>query len=151
MIQLYKLLLPSLILLSLVTLGVLNYFLTRAAAKRLGLPVGPGFPPFREWRFPKWFAVVYIAALVGMYAAQTMKGLGQVPMVVFANAQVLMSMLFFLQGMAVVWHLFDRFKLDRFARWALTAIIFITGFGAQIVAFVGLFDVWLDYRRPREG
>lgn len=60
---------PMLLIFGSAQFSMINHWLSRKILLRLGTPV-PGFPPFREWRWPKsvsyyYFAVLALSILIG--------------------------------------------------------------------------------------
>lgn len=132
-------------------LGVINYGIIRASFKRLKLGEVPAFPPFRAWRLPEWVGWAGVAAFVAGYADAVwhLTGAG----LAWNNLSYLCLYAFLIEGLSVAWYYFDRWRWDKATRWL--AVVF--GFLALkdlviwIVGAIGFFDIFLNYRKPREG
>ncbi|HBG14137.1 MAG TPA: hypothetical protein DDW96_02240, partial [Synergistaceae bacterium] len=67
------------------------------------------------------------------------------------NLRLLVTALFFFQGLAVVWFFMQARGLGRFLRIALTVLVFVVSFLAQIVLVLGIIDMWFDLRSRFRG
>lgn len=124
----------------------LNFLVAKAVLAKLGHRVQV-FPPFKEWRMPLAVVYFFALALVCIYWGQSREIalLYKVGM----NLQVLTSCLLFLQGMAFVYFLADKYNLSRFVRGIILVLVFTNGWFAQLVIFAGVFDLISDFRRLR--
>ncbi len=122
----------------------LSYVVSGAVLKRLGRAKLPPVPPFGQWRFPKSLFWALIASLVlhllggassGDYLARA--GL---------NLRLLVTALFFVQGLSVVWCFMTSKGLGPVLRTVLAIVILVVTFLAQIVLLLGIIDMWFDLR-----
>ena len=111
-----------------------------------GQPVA-AFPPFRRWGMPRFTIYVLLVALVAMYWGKTREW--ELVYNTGVNLQVLTTMLLFIQGLALVYFLADKYNLSRLTRGIILVLVFTNGWFAQIVIFAGVFDLVADYRRLR--
>jgi hypothetical protein len=135
------LILPALLVAGSLLNTVVNYLLARAA----GAGDGQGAPPVAEavgsFRLPEALVWVFIGA-----AALYLAGGGLVR-AAGLNLLVAMATLYFLQGISITAFLLRRFGLPR-ALAALTfLLILVQPMLALLVAGVGLFDIWVSFRR----
>ncbi|MDI6871489.1 MAG: DUF2232 domain-containing protein [Bacillota bacterium] len=131
--------------------GALNYGIIRLTFRRLKLGELPAFPPFRLWRLPEWVGWAGLAAYAAGYADAAWHLTGA--KAVFDNLFNLCLYAFLIEGLAVAWYYFDRWKVDRLTRWVI-ALFALWAFGAVtfwVVVAIGFLDIFLDYREPREG
>ena len=138
------LLLPLVLTASAILITYMNFWIGGRVLRRLGHPV-PVLPPFAEWRLPKAFLYLFGFALVGMYWGGTREF--QLLYQLSLNVNMFATCAGVLQGAAVLAFLARR---ARMATWLVVLIllfILFNGFFAQILAFVGLFDMLFDYRR----
>lgn len=63
------------------------------------------------------------------------------------NVVVVMGALYFLQGLAIVAFFFERWKMPFFIKGFVYAVLFLQQFASMVVAALGLFDVWFDFRK----
>ncbi len=65
------------------------------------------------------------------------------------NVMFVVVLLYFIQGMAVITTLFNRTSITTLVRVILYAMLIIQPYLAAIIAGVGLFDLWIDFRTPK--
>ena len=63
------------------------------------------------------------------------------------NVVVVMGTLYFLQGLAIVAFYFERWKMPLFIKGFVYVVLFLQQFASMVVAALGLFDVWFDFRK----
>ncbi len=66
------------------------------------------------------------------------------------NLLLIIVMLYFLQGMAVITALITRHSVPTFVRILLYAMLIIQPYLLTLVAGIGLFDLWVDFRTPKK-
>lgn len=147
LVEVLRIILPAGFIMAAVADTYLNFIVARLVLRRLGQFV-PAFPPFREWRFPGVVAYVYILALVGVYwgASRDWTLLRQVAM----NLQVIASLFLFVQGLALVVFLTEKYRLPSFVRGLLLLLVLTNGFLTQLVIYAGVAEAWVDMRRLRK-
>ena len=64
------------------------------------------------------------------------------------NLLIVIISLYFVQGMAVIDHFFNRFVVPAFARFIFYLLLAVQPFLALAVAVLGIFDLWGDFRSP---
>lgn len=108
--------------------------------------LAPGLIPWqdlRAWRLPDPVVWGFIAGIVAMLLPG--QGFG----VAGTNLLMVVSALYFLQGMGVISSLFNKWQVPRPLR-ALAYILFLVqGYGILVLIVTGVADVWADFRRPR--
>lgn len=119
---------------------LLTTFLLSALAK--GRFVLPG-PPFALWKAPELLIWPLIAGGFGALLANGW------PQTLAMNLLVVLLPIYFLQGLAVVGFFFQRRGVSPLMR-ALSYMLLIVFNPFQfIVAGIGVFDLWIDFRKPR--
>jgi hypothetical protein len=133
---------PALTTVMLVVMSGVNLALLKRLAPRFGLSTGIG--KFRNFRNPEPMVWLLIAAGFGM--------LTHIPAVTgpSLNVLVLMGVLYFLQGMAVISSILFRFRSGLMLRVALWLLLVVQPYAAALVAAIGIFDLWGDFRTPRK-
>ena len=113
--------------------------------KRVG-----GASPFGDlskWRVPEYFVWGVIAGGIALFA-------GVDSLVSLAvNLLLVLFVAYFFQGMAIVSYFFNRKELSGFLKGIVYAFIFVMWYLAIVVAVIGLFDLWFDFRKldsPKE-
>lgn len=140
-----QMLLPALLLGMAVVRAWANLWVLRLILKRLGDNI-PWFPRFIHWRFPAYFFWGFILGRVAMLISAF------IPWEIWErlalNLDVIFLYTFLIQGLAVIWFYFDKYKVAKVLR--VIFVIFMFQPGTLIVllfSIVGVLDVWFDFRR----
>jgi hypothetical protein len=95
----------------------------------------------KEWRSPDWFLAVFIVAgILTVIQHETVRAIG-------LNLLIIVGQVYFFQGIAIVASFMDQNKWPGFIRWPLYIFILIQVYIMVIVAGIGLFDTWFDFRK----
>jgi uncharacterized protein YybS (DUF2232 family) len=133
---------PALLLLSLATIAIMNLAALARISARLPNPVLLG--DFRKFRNPDQLVWLFIAAGFGLLASNPeIKGAAW-------NLMIVTLFLYFMQGLAVIEHLFARYNIKGFMRWFFYILIFLQPYLTIAVALLGVFDLWGDFRTPKQ-
>jgi uncharacterized protein YybS (DUF2232 family) len=131
-------LLPGLMVTNTALIAWLNVVLTRQLVFLLGW--GEPTPPLYHWTAPEWLVFVLLASgfllLVPVTGARFF-GL---------NLLLVVAVVYFCQGVAVVATWFHRLGLPRLLRMIGYPLMFMHPFFFLIIT-LGLMDLWLDFRR----
>lgn len=143
-LELLKLAFPAMLVVASVFDTFINYWVAGKILKRLGYYLQP-FIPFYEWRASKSFFWSYafgmlILLLNSKYELAVLERIG-------VNIQLLFSIIFLITGLAAVSYILHRYKVKSFLRWIVYIIIFIQPFLSLTVTWVGILDVWFDFRK----
>lgn len=133
---------PSLLVVFLGAVAGINVLLVRRLGHRWGIAL-PG-SDFAAFRLPEPIVWLVIAAGFSLFVPSEAVHL------VSYNLLTVLGALYFIQGLAVVVALFGRFALPAFARYILYLLIGIQPYLIIAVAVLGLFDIWGDFRVPRQ-
>ena len=131
-------LLPGLLVTNLALVAWLNVVLSRQLILLLGW--GAADPPLSHWAAPEWLIFVLLGAgflLLVPVAGARFVGL---------NLLMVVAVLYFCQGVAVVATWFHRLGLPRLLRMIGYPLLFLNPFFFVIIT-LGLMDLWLDFRR----
>jgi len=123
--------------------AIANYSLLRIVWDRL---YGPGLLPegtFSEWVCPENFIWVFIAASVAWFLGQGI--IADVGL----NLFIVIIVIYFAQGMSIVVHFLKARKVPVFLWLFLFIIIFAQPIFIGLIAGMGLFDIWADFRKIR--
>ncbi len=135
---LLQLLLPGLLVTNMAMVAWLNVVLSRQLIFFLGW--GEAEPPLYHWAVPEWLIFVLLGAgfllLVPVTGARFL-GL---------NLIMVVAVLYFCQGVAVVATWFHRLGLPRLLRMIGYPLLFLNPFFFVVIT-LGLMDLWLDFRR----
>ncbi len=95
----------------------------------------------QEWKSPDWVVVFFIIA--GLFTLVEQKLLQTIGF----NLLVIVGQVYFLQGLAIVSVFMDERKWPGIIRWPIYILILIQIYMMIIVAGIGLFDTWFDFRK----
>jgi uncharacterized protein YybS (DUF2232 family) len=100
-----------------------------------------GFERLTLWKTPEflvWFVIAGGLMVVLPVGDLKLPGI---------NLLIVMGTLYFFQGFAIVAFYFERWKMPFFVKGFIYAVLFLQQFASVIVAALGLFDVWFDFRK----
>ena len=121
------------------------YFLGSRVLKRLGHAMPQALPPFSEWRMPRAFLYLFVLSLLAMYWGAS----HEIPILQQAglNANMIAMMAGLVQGLALLHVLLKSYNVRTFLRTFIYIFVCLNGLLLQVVAFAGLVDIYVDYRR----
>jgi hypothetical protein len=123
---------PSLVLTSIAIILWVNLLIISSTLKSLHL---------QEWRCPDWMVVVFItASILTVMGNMTAHAVG-------LNLLIIAGQVYFFQGIAIVASFMNQSKWPGYIRWTLYIFILIQVYIMVIVAGIGLFDTWFDFRK----
>ncbi|SCG84479.1 putative protein yybS [Proteiniborus sp. DW1] len=135
---------PAIIIISSVFIVYLNYWMSTAILKRLGYK-SVEIPRFMHFRLPNnaimGSLVIIGAALVFRY----MKILYYET--IFINTIILISFVFFIQGLSVVVFLMNKRKMHKIVKAIIIFLIIINVPLSLIISLIGFLDAGLDFRK----
>lgn len=131
-------LLPGISFASLLLTGAVNALATRRYAQKQNLPL-PRWQEASMWRSPEWFVWFVIAAgfLVMISSLRT----------VGLNVLIASGIVYLFQGLSVILFFLSKWKVPSWAGFIILFFILTQQYLALAGAFIGLFDVWFDFRR----
>lgn len=98
----------------------------------------------KRWSAPEGLVWVLIACGFGLFLPLSMiQTLG-------LNGLLILGLVYFFQGLSVVAFWMNRKSAPPFFRAVIYGLIIIQQYLALIIAAIGLFDLWLDFRRIRK-
>jgi uncharacterized protein YybS (DUF2232 family) len=117
-------------------------------ARQLAVPLGWGAPapPLSCWSTPEW--LIFAVLGTGFLLLPPVSWLRTVCL----NLLLVLALLYFCQGVAVISAWFHRFQLPRLLRVVGYPLLFLNPLFVLIIT-LGLMDLWLDFRRlhqPRD-
>ncbi len=99
------------------------------------------WPDFVEWSLPEplvWLVIVAGITVFLLPAPMSIMGL---------NILIVCATLYFFQGLAIVTSLLNKWSVPLLFRILIYALIFIQTYGIIILSFLGLADIWADFRK----
>lgn len=136
--HLIQYLLPALVITNTGLVAWLNLVLARQAL--LALDWGKPEPPLYHWSAPDWLIFPVLAAGFLLLVPVHMVRL------VSLNVLVILSLLYFCQGVAVIAIWFQRYRVPRPIRCIGYPMLFLHPLFILVI-IIGLVDVWLDFRQ----
>lgn len=133
---------PAIVVIGLGAVAGLNLLVLRRLAARLGqtLPVGD-LKAFRNPDHLIWFVIAAGFTLLLKNSDISTASL---------NLLVVTLSLYFLQGLAIILHFFDRFAVSRFVRVIFYVLLALQPYLAFAAAVLGIFDLWGNFRTPKQ-
>jgi uncharacterized protein YybS (DUF2232 family) len=93
------------------------------------------------WRTPEWLIWLLLATGFGMFVPQPLARL------VALNGFVLVSAIYFCQGLAIMAYYLQMLSMPRIVRGTIYVIALLQPVLAALVCLAGVFDMWIDFRR----
>lgn len=112
---------------------------------RMGIKDIPVLPPLERWEMPKWSIALYAVGAALPFLWQDNETAGMVGY----NLGLAGMMLFWLQGLAVLWWMPHRYRWMRSLRWLIALFSLFNAFLQMVMIFLGLFDMAIGYRKKR--
>ena len=132
---------PAIATSMLAVIAACNLVLLKKTTAKTAVNVAIGsFSSFRNPDLLVWVLIVDGFLLLLPVSATTTPAL---------NILLLIIMLYFFQGMAVITALITKHSIPVFVRVILYAILIIQPYLLALVASIGLFDLWVDFRTPK--
>lgn len=132
---------PAIILISSLIYGVALFFIIRLILKRFDYETS-AVRRFEEWNFPKGMAIGLVILMLVSYIGQNL-GIPRFE-VVNLTITALISFLFMVMGLSMLWFFLKAGNVPGVVRWVLIIFIFI--FLGAILPFLGLLDQLLHLR-----
>lgn len=132
--------LPGAGLSSALIISWLNVLLTKRYCRTHHLPQPP-WGEWSQWKAPEllvWTVVASGLLLLLPFGPLKLFGL---------NGLIVLGTIYLFQGLAIATFYFERWHLPRFLRALGYGILLLQQFATLGAIFMGLFDVWLDFRR----
>jgi uncharacterized protein YybS (DUF2232 family) len=101
----------------------------------------PDFGLLKMWKAPEALVWVVIGCALALFIPVTaMRIIG-------SNGLLILMMIYFFQGIAIVSFYFDKKRFPRFIRFFLYALIALQQLILLVVIGLGFFDMWVNFRR----
>lgn len=131
---------PALTIMSVLFVSWLNLLVAKPVLTGRALPY-PDFGPLSLWRAPDQAIWLLIGSgLTMLLPVNRLKLIG-------VNGLLVVLTIYFFQGMAIVSFYFEKKKMPRFFRIMLYTLIALQQVFLLIVIGVGVFDLWLNFRK----
>ncbi|MFH1091045.1 MAG: YybS family protein [Pseudomonadota bacterium] len=120
-----------------------NFMFGRWLFTRKGV-LPPALADLTRWKAPERLVFVVIACGFGVFLP-----VSQVKFICL-NVLMVVGLLYFFQGLAVVSYWLNKKGVPAFFRAFLYALIALQQYLAMIIAALGLFDLWFDFRKLKK-
>lgn len=145
LIDFMKLVLPAVLILASLFDTTLNFFLGRLVGQKLRIHF-PEVASFGQWQMPRsvfWaFVLSWLLVLTG---GSTFLGK------VGVNLQVVTQILFLVHGLSLVYYFLGRYIHSRALKGVIIVFLLFQPFFSTLLSWLGIFDVWFDFRKIRSG
>lgn len=139
-----KIMLPSLYGIGLLGFLIINLALTRLAAQRLGGEREYIFESFKNWDIHWLFSWGFVLGIAAQLFNNKLSGGLQM---IGTNMAAFFTIIFVIQGISVGAFYFAKWKVSTIGKILAIATFFIVPPILNIVSWVGLFDIWFNYRK----
>lgn len=133
---------PALTVNVLILIAGISLSLLTKGARRLPIPLNLG--PFARYKNNELLVWIVIASGFSLLVPE--------PTVfrVALNIFIVGLFLYFIQGLAVLVHYLNRFRVSTLMRTVIFVLLVIQPYLAVALALLGLFDLWGDFRSPKQ-
>ena len=111
---------------------------------RLPENIYPDFGRLNQWKAPEHLVWAVIASGILLLVGDS--GLS----IIGINGLIILMMIYFFQGIAIVSFYLEKKQLPRFLRILLYGLIAMQQLLLLLVIAVGFFDTWIDFRHERK-
>jgi uncharacterized protein YybS (DUF2232 family) len=128
-------------------ISFMNYVVTDAMLEKYNISI-KSFPPFARWDLPWYWCWGIILALVLLVIPFGNQSLNKIFDIAGFNLLAVFGTLYIVLGVSVIWGLLEKFKISFF--WRIIIFIFLGIFfsiSIFVIIFMGLIDVWANFRR----
>lgn len=143
-LNIFRIVFPAMLILASIFDVFINYIVARVVLKRFGYNL-PGFSSFSNWRAPKSFFWSYFLGIILIFLGvkYNIALLNKIGL----NVQIFFTLTFFVCGLSLVGFLLERYKIKSFVKWIIYIMICIQPIFSQIATWIGMLDVWIDFRK----
>lgn len=139
-------LIPSVVILYVFLSTFISYYWSMVIFRKNGI-VLRGIPLFKTWDIPWYLVFGFIIGLVLVLIPDFNSGFDFSFDAVGANLLIIFGLLYTVTGFAVLWGIFDNFKVAYL--WRILIIIAISFFMVLliIIPIMGILDIWINFRK----
>lgn len=145
LVDFMKLALPAFFILASLLDTTLNFFLGRLLGQKLRISF-PEVASFEQWQMPRsvFWAFVLSWFLVLMGGSTFLGKVG-------VNLQIVTQVLFLVHGLSLVYYFLGRYIRSRVLKGVILIFLLFQPFFSTLLSWLGIFDVWFDFRKIRSG
>lgn len=135
---------PALIVIGSTIGSLLNYIIARHLWIKYIVKDDSKKRSLLDWSLPDYYVWVFIAAAFMMFLpVDFIRKAG-------VNLLLVMALVYFFQGLAITFFLFKKAKVPQVLQWIISLFILLQPLFAIVVSAMGLFDIWIDFRKIRK-
>jgi len=131
---------PSMVVVGASFFAWINLLMLKTLYQKTGTPC-PDYGDLARWKIPDWLVWFVIAS--GTMMLLPMPELNMVGL----NGLIIFLFVYLLQGFSIVHFFFKKKSVPRFLRTVFYLFLFVYQTMLLVVAAVGLFDIWIDFRK----
>ena len=132
-------------------ISVINYMATSRVLVKYGINLEP-LKSFKDWDVPWYYCWTVIVGLILVLIPFNNQSLDNIANITGFNLLIIFGSIYFILGISVIWSLMEKFKVS--LAWRIIIFILIAlflGFMIFILSFMGLIDVWVNFRKLERG
>ncbi len=142
---------PGILIVLFTIVSVVNYMASSTVLRKYDVDIEP-FLSFKKWDIPWYWCWGAILGLILILVPSTGRYFDRVIDIVGFNLIIIFGLLYLVLGVSVLWGIFERFKITLVWRvFFLITLSLFFGFAALILPFLGLIDIWVNFRRLKRG
>lgn len=135
---------PMLLIFGSAQFSIINHWLSRKVLLRLGTPAN-GFPPFREWRWPKSVSYYYFAVLaLSVYLGKQTEGMLYTAIL---NIKPILDVMMMIQGLSFLTFFSYQRGLGRGIPIIAMVLVFLFPPFPFILVLLGILDLGMNLRK----
>ncbi|MDD3819239.1 MAG: DUF2232 domain-containing protein [Actinomycetota bacterium] len=132
-------------------MSVINYMVTSRVLVRYGINLKP-LKSFKDWDIPWYYCWTVILGLVLVLIPFNNQSLDNIANITGFNLLIIFGSIYLVLGISVIWSLMEKFKVPLVWRIIIFILIALfSGFMIFILSFMGLIDVWVNFRKLERG
>lgn len=138
---------PGILISTVAFMSFMNYKATAAVLERYNISIKK-FAPFKNWDIPWYWCWGVITGLILVLIPYGNQNLNKILDIAGFNILAIFGPLYVILGISVIWGLMEKFKISFI--WRITIFIILglfLGFTVFILPFIGLIDIWVNFRR----
>ncbi|SHI81301.1 Uncharacterized conserved protein YybS, DUF2232 family [Dethiosulfatibacter aminovorans DSM 17477] len=144
MLNAFVVLMPGIIIISALSMSAVNYMAAYKMGRRLRVKLVP-IGRFSRFRLPNNIAIGILVFAAGSYLISQTNIVNSDTLM--ANLVFMFQIMFFIQGLAVVRFMMDRYKIKKFLRVVIIIGIIFNSYLMMATTFMGMFDQIFDFRK----
>jgi len=142
---------PGILIVLFTIVSVVNYMASSTVLRKYNIDIEP-FLSFKKWDIPWYWCWGAILGLILVLVPSTGRYLDKIADIAGFNLIIVFGLLYLVLGISVLWGIFERFKITFVWRVFFLIILgLFFGFAALILPFLGLMDIWINFRRLKRG